>query len=154
MHEPGSTVCKVEPKRQHEFQRTGSFTEGQKPLRNIQQQTEHSLQGAGEKVADSFSRCKRRLGQHCGYTGVAQPRVAHGRWHCPVDLWQGSAELCLPRTTPEIPGEHTGEALESHPTAALGFVLPMGALTVFVSQVQVRVYVNMLESRWLRAVRD
>lgn len=37
------------------------------------------LQGAGEKVAGFFSRCKQRLSQCCGYTGVAQPWVACGR---------------------------------------------------------------------------
>lgn len=43
--------AKWNPRDSMNFREQGSFTEGQKPLRDIQQQTEHSLQGAGEKVA-------------------------------------------------------------------------------------------------------
>lgn len=68
--------AKWNPRDSMNFREQGAFTEGQKPLRNIQQQTERSLHGAGDKeVAGSFSVRKRGLGQRYRYTGAAQPGV-------------------------------------------------------------------------------
>lgn len=41
--------AKWNPRDSMNFREQGAFTEGQKPLRNIQQQTERSLHGAGDK---------------------------------------------------------------------------------------------------------
>lgn len=63
--------AKWNPRDSMNFREQGAFTEGQKPLRNIQQQTERSLHGAEDKeTAGSFSVCQRDQ-----YTGAAQPGV-------------------------------------------------------------------------------
>lgn len=47
--------AKWNPRDSMNFREQGAFTEGQKPLRNIQQQTERSVHGGGDKeVAGSF----------------------------------------------------------------------------------------------------
>lgn len=60
--------AKWNPRDSMNFREQGAFTEGQKPLRNIQQQTERSLHRAGDKeMAGSSSVRTGRSGQHYRY---------------------------------------------------------------------------------------
>lgn len=112
--------AKWNPRDSMNFREQGAFTEGQKPLRNIQQQSERSLHGAGVKEMEAPS--LHATGGRASATGLGCRDERASGYTAPSELGQG----VVPRNRGAMQGSRGENLLTASHRSAL---CPMGGCT-------------------------